>query len=538
MGNEGGDSSGFNLNDFAGIALPILGTAAGIMRPQAAPAFASLSQSLALLQYRTEQQKREDRAQKSLAEQLATMGVTSDPTQSTETQISFANLQGKQAENKRQEIERQQEQEFTRRAGALPSDELPETNIAAIQQFPTVPKFYERQEKLLTREQEKARRIAEARRTTEGFERQRTMNLQTPAPPPDLLGLEGAVQREAEGPPPSLGVEPLSAPPMTYTQLPPGAQDLQYEITQGLPMGKPLDVARAKGLDPSKLPGGPEALMAQQTAAAGLRATSAQTRKSEAEASALEIDAPFSREMKILQLQKLRQEVEQGKMPALPGEVVAELRGTAGVNAVTPTPDQVRAAIVAVDQRLTARAVETSREQGVNAANVPARTPPDQLKGAQNITLARSQMDELSRLAPAVNLPNLVGGIRPWVNQILQTGKIGPVPVPSSGSFTPEQNRFMALIQDYADSVLRLRSGAQINEQEYARMLGFLAQQGITADVFVARMQLQSDLLAVRQQIDSQVLTQGGYRAPSVEPPSLNRSGPRPKSTGGAEIIE
>jgi|SRR5689334_5608431 len=161
-------------------------------------------------------------------------------------------------------------------------------------------------------------------------------------------------------------------------------------------------------------------------------------------------------------------------------------------------------------------------------APLPARTPEAALKDFQGIDLAQGQLNEMLRLAPSVQLPQISGGLKPWVNAIIQTGKVGPIPVPSelTGTLSDDQNRFLAMLQDYADQVLRLRSGAQINEQEFKRMLGFLASPDVTPQVIVQRLKLQQDFLRAKRQAMENTLGAAGYRVPPAQAPSLAPAGP------------
>jgi hypothetical protein len=158
---------------------------------------------------------------------------------------------------------------------------------------------------------------------------------------------------------------------------------------------------------------------------------------------------------------------------------------------------------------------------------LPARTPEVQIKDFSNIDLAQGQLNEMLRLAPTVQLPQIAGGLAPWVNSIIQTGRVGPIPIPPAiaGSLSDDQNRFLAMLQDYADQVLRLRSGAQINEQEFKRMLGFLASPDVTPQVIVQRLQLQQDFLKGKRSALEGALRGGGYRVPPAAVPSLEGGG-------------
>ena len=71
------------------------------------------------------------------------------------------------------------------------------------------------------------------------------------------------------------------------------------------------------------------------------------------------------------------------------------------------------------------------------------------------------------------------------MREALDPGAAHPIALPQDmlQKLTPDQERFLTLVQDYADTVLRLRSGAQINEQEFQRMLSFLTNlQGASDD--------------------------------------------------------
>jgi hypothetical protein len=182
--------------------------------------------------------------------------------------------------------------------------------------------------------------------------------------------------------------------------------------------------------------------------------------------------------------------------------------------------------------------IDQAAAQGQNAAMIPQRTPEGQIKDFSAIDLAQGQLNEMLRLAPKVNLPQIAGGLAPWVNSIAQTGKVGPIPVPPevSGTLTPEQNRFLAMLQDYADQVLRLRSGAQINEQEFKRMLGFLASPDVRPDVLMERLRLQQDFLRAKREGLGATLQGAGYRVPPPMAPSFTppAGAPAPIEVPGA----
>jgi hypothetical protein len=57
-----------------------------------------------------------------------------------------------------------------------------------------------------------------------------------------------------------------------------------------------------------------------------------------------------------------------------------------------------------------------------------------------------------------------------------------------TGELGSEENEFRQLVKELSDDLLRLRSGAQINEQEYQRMLGFLPTTNLPANTFRDRL--------------------------------------------------
>ena len=312
-------------------------------------------------------------------------------------------------------------------------------------------------------------------------------------------------------------------------------REMYIDRTYGGTAGKEIDAARdafdrrlaQKGV---ALPS--TAAKAQETAAT----TAAQKRaglapdivKGEAAAAAEKTQAqeiakltakPFGMEEARLRLQELRNNVEQGNFAGLTDTVTNYLKADPTVKD-KPTQAQVQRAI----ERSEGALLERSRQQGLAAGNIPARTPETEMKLFQNLALAQSMLDELARLTPKVNLPKIAGGLAPWFNKIAETGRVGPLPVDMRG-LSGGDRRFLALTRDYADTVLRMRSGAQINEQEFARMLGFLPVEQATPATVRARLTLQRDLLRARQNIQAQTLRGGGYRAPEVTPPTLGGAG-------------
>lgn len=138
----------------------------------------------------------------------------------------------------------------------------------------------------------------------------------------------------------------------------------------------------------------------------------------------------------------------------------------------------------------TAGAIEKAR------LDVPNPMRAEESKVWRQTLTAQGKLDDIAELvqSPNVNLSKIAGGIQPWVNEVIQTGKIGPIPIDPKlfgGPLTREENMLLGAMYDAADLTLRQRSGAQINEQEFKRMLQFLAAPGVRPEVILDRLQLQ-----------------------------------------------
>lgn len=245
--------------------------------------------------------------------------------------------------------------------------------------------------------------------------------------------------------------------------------------------------------------------------------------------------------------------VDAGKavMKQLPADVRTALLADPEVAAriadgLDPTPEQIAKAEKKVGDERTSRA----QDVGLNAANIPQRTPTESMKRLEDIAHSRSYLDEMARLARVVRLEKLVGGLKPFWNQIAQTGIAttgrGSIGIPISEalrvSLSSDERRFLALTEDYADTILRMRSGAAVTPSEFQRMLGFLPNQSVTPETLLDRIGLQRDLMRSKEQIISEGLRVHGYRGSPITPaPLYDRSGLPPGAIplpGGGYAIE
>lgn len=216
-------------------------------------------------------------------------------------------------------------------------------------------------------------------------------------------------------------------------------------------------------------------------------------------------------------------------MKLLPAPVRSELMGNADsygriMAGETPTQAQIDAANASANRRSVDRAAAVGRD----AADRPQRTPTESMKRLEDLTSAQAYIGEMDRLtrSPNVRLDMVLGGLRPLINQKIQTRRLGPFPLPQeiAQRLSPDELRFIAVTQDYADALLRVRSGASTTEPELQRMVtGFVPEQSVTPEAYRARLELQDDLLSSKKGIILDYLEAGGYRAPKVTPSPVKK---------------
>ncbi len=108
-----------------------------------------------------------------------------------------------------------------------------------------------------------------------------------------------------------------------------------------------------------------------------------------------------------------------------------------------------------------------------------------------------------------------------WVGPI--AGRVGKVEEKYTGTALTDQVKFYAYVRDMKDALLRARSGAQINEQEYNRLVSFLPDEYLPSKSFEARLdRFEAELKNVLES-KREALKEGGYgpkSKPGVTPPA------------------
>lgn len=159
------------------------------------------------------------------------------------------------------------------------------------------------------------------------------------------------------------------------------------------------------------------------------------------------------------------------------------------------------------------QASQSGRELGREGLEQPPAASMDRWRTSID---ASKMIGDLQDLAGRVDLAKIAGGLRPVFNAIAQTGIFEGIPIPEGlrPQLTTDELQFLALLADYADQVLRIRSGAQINEQEFRRMIGFLANEQATPDTLRARLVLQDRRLDQQLESLETAWRQMGLRTP------------------------
>ena len=118
--------------------------------------------------------------------------------------------------------------------------------------------------------------------------------------------------------------------------------------------------------------------------------------------------------------------------------------------------------------------LQLSRERGA-AAVAQQPVPTETAKQLSELEATLEQVENVEKLYK----PEFVGPIK---------GRVAGLKEATTGQIPEEQIEMRAALRDAADFLLRARSGAQINEQEFRRMMTFLPQDNLPPKVFEVRL--------------------------------------------------
>lgn len=136
--------------------------------------------------------------------------------------------------------------------------------------------------------------------------------------------------------------------------------------------------------------------------------------------------------------------------------------------------------------------------------NMPRAAPASERESLNKLFEFNSQLD---RIAELYN-PEFVGRVQ---------GPMGVVKEVTGAGANVAESEFRQIVNDISDTLLRLRSGAQINEQEYQRLRKLVPTLNLPEAVFQAR--LRSLKTAIENSIRTRrgTMEQSGFITPSAE---------------------
>jgi hypothetical protein len=96
-----------------------------------------------------------------------------------------------------------------------------------------------------------------------------------------------------------------------------------------------------------------------------------------------------------------------------------------------------------------------------------------------------------------------------WVGPL--SGRVGALEEKYTGTASDNQVKFYSFVRDMKDALLRARSGAQINEQEYKRLVTFLPDENLPSSSFKARLDRFEQEVNIILSHKKAALKEGGY---------------------------
>ncbi len=139
--------------------------------------------------------------------------------------------------------------------------------------------------------------------------------------------------------------------------------------------------------------------------------------------------------------------------------------------------------------------------------NIPAPSKPLPAGAMREFGDLSSLKQQVQRAADLYN-PEYVG---PVMGRLYSTGE-------SWVNLPKDQVKFYSYVNDTKDALLRARSGAQINEQEYARLVKFLPTAELPPDNFKARMERFQEQIDLIMSEKASVYSGQGYKVDAGTP--------------------
>lgn len=150
------------------------------------------------------------------------------------------------------------------------------------------------------------------------------------------------------------------------------------------------------------------------------------------------------------------------------------------------------------------RAKQAQREKSLVQIQLGKPAPSQERESLNKLFEFKTKLTRISKLFDPSFVGRFEGGISGATREFFGV------------SITQKEVMFRQIVKDIADTLLRLRSGAQINEQEYARLSKLVPTVGLPDEVFLARLQSLAQSIDESVSIRQRTLKESGFMAPGA----------------------
>ena len=150
------------------------------------------------------------------------------------------------------------------------------------------------------------------------------------------------------------------------------------------------------------------------------------------------------------------------------------------------------------------KAKQAQREKSLVQIKIGKPAPSQERENLNKLFEFRIKLSRIENLFDPAFVGRFEGGISGATREFLGV------------SITKKEVMFRQVVKDIADTLLRLRSGAQINEQEYKRLSKLVPTVGLPDEVFLARLQSLAKSIDESIGIRQRTLKESGFVAPSA----------------------
>jgi hypothetical protein len=143
--------------------------------------------------------------------------------------------------------------------------------------------------------------------------------------------------------------------------------------------------------------------------------------------------------------------------------------------------------------------------------------PQGALQGFTNLERTEAALGNIATLAKKVDPARIGGGMQKVLMDVATTGQWNGLPIPEAlrAQFSPDEIRMVQEMENFADYILRLRSGGQTAETELKRMFSFLASGRMTSDALTESLKLLQRAVDTERRIQTDMFNANRWLVPS-----------------------